>query len=150
MSRDVPGLVETSSNLAVAVTEGDSVRFTTSSRSSVMPSLRATTEQVAAVFRANGAEVHTHDGYPGWKPNPKSPILNRTMAVYEKEFGAKPAVKAIHAGLECGLIGDKFPGMDMVSMGPQIESPHSPDERVKIPTVASFYRLLKATLAAVA
>ena len=150
MSRDVPGLVETSSNLAVVVTEGDTVRFVTSSRSSVMPSLRATTEQVAAVFRANGAEVHTHDGYPGWKPNPKSPILNKTMAVYEREFGSKPAVKAIHAGLECGLIGDKFPGMDMVSMGPQIESPHSPDERVKIPTVASFYRLLKATLAAVA
>ena len=150
MSRDVAGLVETSSNLAVAVTEGDTVRFTTSSRSSVMPALRATTEQVAAVFRANGAEVQSHDGYPGWKPNPKSPILNKTIAVFEREFGAKPAVKAIHAGLECGLIGDKFPGMDMVSMGPQIESPHSPDERVKIPTVASFYRLLKATLAAVA
>ncbi len=115
-----------------------------------MPSLRATVEQVAAVFRLAGAEVKTHDGYPGWKPNPESPILKKTLEVFESEFGGKPHVRAIHAGLECGLIGEKFPGMDMVSMGPQIESPHSPDERVKIDTVERFYRLLKATLAAVA
>jgi len=150
MSRAVPGLVETSNNLAVVVCEGDEVRVTTASRSSVMPSLRATIEQVAAVFRLAGAEVKTHDGYPGWKPNPESPIFKKTLAVFESEFGSQPHVRAIHAGLECGLIGEKFPGMDMVSMGPQIESPHSPDERVKIDTVERFYRLLKATLAAVA
>ena len=150
MSRAVPGLVETSNNLAVIVTEGNDVRLTISHRSSVAPSIRAVSEQVAAVFRRAGAEVESHDGYPGWAPNPKSPILQTALAVYQREFGAQPAVKAIHAGLECGLIGEKFPGMDMVSMGPQIESPHSPDERVKIPTVATFYRLLKAVLADVA
>ena len=150
MSRAVPGLVETSNNLAVIATEVSDVSLTISHRSSVGPSIKAVSEQVAAVFRRAGAEVESHDGYPGWAPNPKSPILQTALAVYEREFGAKPAVKAIHAGLECGLIGEKFPGMDMVSMGPQIESPHSPDERVKIPTVATFYRLLKAVLAEIA
>ncbi len=150
MSRAVAGLVETSNNLAVVVAEDGTLRFTTSSRSSVMPALRATVDQVASVFHLAGAEVTLHDGYPGWKPDPESPILKRTLAVFEREFGRKPAVKAIHAGLECGLIGEKFPGMDMVSIGPQIESPHSPDERVKIPTVATFYRLLKAVLKEIA
>ncbi len=146
MSRAVPGLVETSNNLAVVTTEGNAVSVVTSSRSSVMPSLAATTEQVGAAFRLGGAEVEHLEGYPGWKPNPSSIVLNRALAVYEREFGAKPAVKAIHAGLECGLIGEKYPGMDMVSMGPQIESPHSPDERVQISTVGRFYRLLSETL----
>jgi len=150
MSRAVPGLVETSNNLAVIVTEGDTVRLTISHRSSVAPSIRAVSEQVAAVFRRAGAEVESHDGYPGWAPNPKSPVLLTALRVYERELGRKPAVKAIHAGLECGLIGEKFPGMDMVSMGPQIESPHSPDERVQISTVGTFYRLLKAVLAELA
>jgi dipeptidase D len=150
MSRAVPGLVETSNNLAVIVTEGSDVSLTISHRSSVAPSIRAVSEQVAAVFRRAGGEVESHDGYPGWTPNPKSPALQTSLAVFQREFGAKPAVKAIHAGLECGLIGEKFPGMDMVSMGPQIESPHSPDERVKIPTVATFYRLLKAVLSEIA
>jgi dipeptidase D len=150
MSRAVPGLVETSNNLAVATTEGDSVKVTTSSRSSVMPSLKATTEQIAAAFRLGGAQVDLRDGYPGWKPNPNSPVLKTALRVFEREFKKKPAVKAIHAGLECGLIGEKYPGMDMVSMGPQIESPHSPDERVQISTVDRFYRFLKATLAELA
>jgi dipeptidase D len=150
MSRAVPGLVETSNNLAVATTEGDSVKVTTSSRSSVMPSLKATTEQIAAAFRLGGAQVDLRDGYPGWKPNPNSPVLKTALKVFEREFKKKPAVKAIHAGLECGLIGEKYPGMDMVSMGPQIESPHSPDERVQISTVDRFYKFLKATLAELA
>jgi dipeptidase D len=146
MSRAVPGLVETSNNLAVVKTEDTIVWVQTSSRSSVMPSLRATLDQVAAVFRLAGAVVETHDGYPGWKPNPASPVLGTTKDVFVKLFGREPHVRAIHAGLECGLIGEKFPGMDMVSMGPQIESPHSPDERVQISTVDRFYTLLKATL----
>ncbi|BCW94056.1 MAG: aminoacyl-histidine dipeptidase [Thermoanaerobaculum sp.] len=150
MSRAVPGLVETSNNLAVVTTEGSQVKVVTSSRSSVMPSLRATLQQVEAVFKLAGAEVEVHDGYPGWKPNPNSPVLQLAKEVFQREFGREPEVKAIHAGLECGLIGEKFPGMDMLSLGPQIESPHSPDERVKIPTVANFYRLLKAILAAMA
>lgn len=150
MSRAVPGLVETSNNLAVVTTEGNTVKVTTSSRSSVMPSLKATTEQIGAAFRLGGAEVEQHDGYPGWKPNPSSAVLNTALKVFEREFKKKPAVKAIHAGLECGLIGEKYPGMDMVSMGPQIESPHSPDERVQISTVDRFYTFLKATLAELA
>jgi dipeptidase D len=150
MSRAVPGLVETSNNLAVVTTEGDEVAVVASSRSSVMPSLAATTQQVAAAFRLGGAEVEAHDGYPGWKPNPNSPILKTVARVYERDFGAKPLVKAIHAGLECGLIGERYPGMDMVSIGPQIESPHSPDERVQISTVDKYYKLLKATLAELA
>jgi dipeptidase D len=150
MSRAVPGLVETSNNLAVVTTEENTVKVTTSSRSSVMPSLKATTEQVGAAFRLGGAEVEQRDGYPGWKPNPESPVLKTALAVFEREFKKKPAVKAIHAGLECGLIGEKYPGMDMVSMGPQIESPHSPDERVQISTVDRFYTFLKATLAELA
>ena len=150
MSRAVPGLVETSNNLAVVTTEGNTVNVVTSSRSSVMPSLKATTEQVGAAFRLGGAAVEHLDGYPGWKPNPDSPVLNCALKVFERDFGKKPAVKAIHAGLECGLIGEKYPGMDMVSMGPQIESPHSPDERVQISTVDKFYRLLTATLAELA
>jgi dipeptidase D len=150
MSRAVAGLVETSNNLAVVASEGEEIRVTTSGRSSVMSSLRSVNEQVAAVFRLADAEVETHDGYPGWKPNPASAILQTTQAVYEREFGHPPEVKAIHAGLECGLISEKLPGIDMVSLGPQIESPHSPDERVKIPSVASFYKLLKSVLAEVA
>ena len=146
MSRAVPGLVETSNNLAVVTTEGNRVKVVTSSRSSVMPSLRATLQQVEACFRLAGAAVEVHDGYPGWKPNPNSKVLQLAKEVFRREFGRGPEVKAIHAGLECGLIGEKFPGMDMLSLGPQIESPHSPDERVKISTVASFYRLLKAIL----
>jgi len=146
MSRAVPGLVETSNNLAVVTTEGNQVKVVTSSRSSVMPSLRATLQQVEACFRLAGAAVEVHDGYPGWKPNPNSKVLQLAKEVFRREFGRDPEVKAIHAGLECGLIGEKFPGMDMLSLGPQIESPHSPDERVKISTVASFYRLLKAIL----
>lgn len=146
MSRAVPGLVETSSNLAVIKTEEKTVWVQTSSRSSVMPSLKATLDQVAAVFRLAGAEVETRDGYPGWKPNPNSPVLQAAKRVFENFFGHEPHVRAIHAGLECGLIGEKFPGIDMVSMGPQIESPHSPDERVQISTVDRFYTLLKATL----
>ncbi|MCX7895068.1 MAG: M20/M25/M40 family metallo-hydrolase, partial [Thermoanaerobaculum sp.] len=150
MSRAVPGLVETSNNLAVVTTQGTEVKVITSSRSSVMPSLRATLQQVEAVFRLAGARVEVHDGYPGWKPNPNSPVLRLAKEVFQREFGREPEVKAIHAGLECGLIGEKFPGMDMLSLGPQIESPHSPDERVQIPTVGKFYRLLKAILAEMA
>jgi dipeptidase D len=112
----------------------------------VMQSLRATTEQVAAVFRLAGAVVEQSNGYPGWKPNTESPVLKTALDVYRRELGIEPKVKAIHAGLECGLIGEKLPGIDMVSLGPQIESPHSPDERVQISSVERFYRLLKATL----
>lgn len=146
MSRAVAGLVETSNNLAVLEVEGNEVRILGSSRSSVMPSLRGAVEQVAAVFRLAGAEVVEMDGYPSWKPNPKSPLLGVAKQVHQRIFNKEPHLRAIHAGLECGLIGEKFPGIDMISIGPDIEGPHSPDERVKIPTVENFYTLLKAVL----
>ncbi len=146
MSRDVPGLVETSNNLAVVKTEAERVLVVTSHRSSVMPALYAAGEQVRAVGVSHGAEVEVHDAYPGWKPNPASPLVQRTVAVAERLSGKRPEIKAIHAGLECGLLIEKAPGMDAVSIGPEIRNPHSPDEAVQISTVARFYALVKELL----
>jgi dipeptidase D len=146
MSRDVPGLVETSNNLAVIVTEDARLVVTTSSRSSVAEALRGTLDQVRAVFELAGAEVREADGYPGWKPDMESPVLATTRAVFTRLYGKQPHIKAIHAGLECGLIGEKVPGMDMVSFGPQVENAHSPTERCYVSTVGRFYDLLKETL----
>ena len=93
-----------------------------------------------------GATVKEEAAYPGWQPNLDSNLLQVVKAAHQRELGSEPAVKAIHAGLECGIIGKKVPGMDMISFGPQIESPHSPDERVHVESVGRFYRLLAATL----
>jgi len=146
MSRDVPGLVETSNNVAVVKNHGDHAEINVSYRSSVMPALFAVRAQVDSIFRLAGAEVHVEDAYPGWKPNPTSPIVQTTSEVYEKLFGEKPALKAIHAGLECGLLIEKVPGMDVVSIGPQIENAHSPEEKVQISSVQKFYKHLAAVL----
>jgi dipeptidase D len=146
MSRDVPGLVETSNNLAVVKNHGDHAEINVSYRSSVMPALFAVRRQVDSIFRQAGAEVHVEDAYPGWKPNPNSPIVQKTCEVYEKLFGEKPEIKAIHAGLECGLLIEKVPGMDVVSIGPQIENAHSPEEKVQISSVQKFYKHLAAVL----
>jgi len=142
----VPGLVETSNNLAVVTTEDGKVVVVTSSRSSVSEALHSTLDQVRAVFRLAGGEPQNGDGYPGWKPNMDSPILAATKRVFTKLYGKEPAIKAIHAGLECGIIGEKIPGIDMVSFGPQIENPHSPSESCRISTVGRFYGLLKGVL----
>jgi len=146
MSRDVPGLVETSNNLAVVKNHGDHAEINVSYRSSVMPALFAVRRQVDSIFRQAGAEVHVEDAYPGWKPNPSSPIVKTTCAVYERLFGNAPELKAIHAGLECGLLIEKVPGMDVVSIGPQIENAHSPEEKVQISSVQKFYKHLAAVL----
>jgi len=146
MSRDVPGLVETSNNLAVVKNHGDDAEINVSYRSSVMPALFAVRRQVDSIFKQAGAEVHVEDAYPGWKPNPNSPIVQTTSEVYEKLFGEKPELKAIHAGLECGLLIEKVPGMDVVSIGPQIENAHSPEEKVQISSVQKFYKHLAAVL----
>jgi len=148
MSRDIPGLVETSTNLAKVRTEGLVLRIHQSNRSSVMSSLRATQQRIAAFADLAGGEATQSEGYPGWKPDMGSALLATLREVHSATFGKAPEVKAIHAGLECGLIGEKFPGMDMSSFGPQIEFPHSPDERVLIPSVGRFWQLLTATLAA--
>ena len=92
------------------------------------------------------AQVDQPEGYPGWTPNLDSKILTIVKKTYETVAGKKPEVQAIHAGLECGIIGENYPGMDMISLGPQIESPHSPDERVHIPSVENFWHFLKETL----
>ena len=147
MSYDIPGLVETSTNLATVRATDSEYRVQMSSRSSVGSALQALRRKIRATAELAGASVEEGDGYPGWKPDLESEVLKVTQAVHRKELGSDPKVEAIHAGLECGLIGDMIPGMDMVSFGPQIEFPHSPDERVEIDSVGDFYRLLTATLA---
>jgi dipeptidase D len=146
MSYDIEGLVETSNNLAtLSMTPREAV-IGTSTRSSIKSALQAHRDRIAATARLAGAEVTEDDPYPGWKPDLDSNILKVVKEVHTKVFGKVPEMKAIHAGLECGIIGEKFPGMDMVSFGPWIEHPHSPEERVQIPSVATFWKLLVAVL----
>lgn len=146
MSNDIPGLVETSTNIAAVKCDGSEVRVLTSSRSSVASAMEWIRAKIEAVATLAGAEVHSRDGYPGWKPNLDSRLLTIVSAVHARVLGFEPRVEAIHAGLECGLIGEMVPGMDMISFGPTIEFPHSPGERVKIDTVGHFYSLLTETL----
>ena len=150
MSYDIPDLVETSNNLATVAGENGSIVITTSTRSSIDAALDALRRRIRATGELAGAEVEERGAYPGWKPDLDSPLLDVVRRVHAQELGAEPDVKAIHAGLECGIIGKKTPGMDMISFGPTIECPHSPDERVHVASVGRFYRLLTATLAALA
>jgi dipeptidase D len=146
MSPDIPGLVETSSNLAVVKEDDGRIRVVTSSRSSVAPSLAYVLAQVRAAAALAGAAVTLKDGYPGWKPNLESKALAVVREVYRNQWNKEPHVTAIHAGLECGLLGEKLPGLDMVSFGPQIEGAHSPDERVNVESVARFWKALTSVL----
>ncbi len=146
MSAEIPGLVETSTNLAVIRTERGSISAVTSQRSSVASEIDEAAEMVQTVFALGGAEVAGSDGYPGWKPNLDSEILKIAKATFVQVFGKEPEVKAIHAGLECGIIGEKYPGMDMVSFGPTLEGVHSPDEKIYIDTVERFWNYLLAIL----
>ena len=150
MSAAIPGLVETSTNLAVVATEGDTVSLATSQRSSVASEKEEIAGTVQTILALCGAEVARGDGYPGWKPNMGSPTLARALATYDSLFGKKPEVKAIHAGLECGLIGEKYPGMDMISFGPTMKEVHSPQERIYVDTVPRFWTFLTALLKALA
>jgi dipeptidase D len=146
MSYDIPDLVETSTNLASVARDGSLVRILLSSRSSVGSALEALRRRIRSIATLAGATVEEGDGYPGWKPNMESHLLEVVKTVHQRVLGFEPTVGAIHAGLECGIIGEKFGGMDMISFGPTIENPHSPDERVKIDTVGRFYDLLLAVL----
>ncbi|HEX9654552.1 MAG TPA: aminoacyl-histidine dipeptidase [bacterium] len=146
MSYDIPGLVETSSNLATVKINDSQMVVHVSNRSSVASAIRATQERVASIGELAGAIVEELEGYPGWKPNMDSHVLQVSKKVHQKLLGKEPQIKAIHAGLECGIIGEKVPGMDMVSLGPQIEFPHSPNERVRIGSVSDFYKLLIGVL----
>lgn len=142
MSKDMPGLVETSTNLASVKQEPGKIIVGTSQRSSTESEKKNILQMVESVFLLAGAEVKHGDGYPGWKPNPNSEILKVAQKSYRELFGTDPLVKAIHAGLECGLFLEKYPYLDMISFGPTLRDVHSPDEKMLIPTVDKFWRFL--------
>ncbi len=147
MSVEMEGLVQTSSNLARVVSNGECVKVHCLLRSSVNSEKHALGAAIKGVFELAGATVELSGDYDGWKPNMESPILHTMLASYESLYGVKPAVMAIHAGLECGIIGGKYEGLDMISFGPTICYPHSPDEKVEIASVEKFYSFLLHTLA---
>jgi dipeptidase D len=146
MSADIPGLVETSTNVAVIETGKKGISLATSQRSSVASEIDEMCDTVRTIFELGGAKVQQGDGYPGWKPNLGSPILRLAKRTYKELYGKEPAVKAIHAGLECGIIGERVPGMDMLSFGPTLQGVHSPDEKIFIDTVEKFWNYLLAIL----
>ncbi|HLN21888.1 MAG TPA: aminoacyl-histidine dipeptidase [Bacteroidales bacterium] len=146
MSQSISGLVETSNNLAIVKAKAGKFEAHCLTRSSVDTAKEATAWKIAAVFHLIRADVKLTGGYPGWKPNMQSPVLKVTSDVFKRLHGKEPGVKAIHAGLECGLIQGVYPGLDMISFGPTIKYPHSPDEKVHIPSVGRFWDFLVETL----
>ncbi len=146
MSNAMPGLVETSTNLACVKREGDQFKILCLLRSSVDTAKTALAEKMQATFALAGATAEFTGAYPGWNPNMDSAILKTMRETYQKEYGKEPEVMAIHAGLECGLLGGVYPRMDMISFGPTIMAPHSPDERVNIETVGKFWDYLCKSL----
>ncbi|HNX43904.1 MAG TPA: aminoacyl-histidine dipeptidase [Bacteroidales bacterium] len=146
MSDDMPGLVETSTNLAsVKMIDGE-IRVQCLLRSSVDSSQDDLGNMIQSVFELAGASVELNGKYPGWKPNMNSPILNTMQNVYQKLYGKIPGIKAIHAGLECGILSGAYPHWDMISFGPTLCYPHSPDEKVNIASVEKFWKFLTTTL----
>jgi len=145
-AQDIKGFVETSTNLASIKIVGDKVVITTSQRSSVETAKTNICNHVASVFQLADADYEHTDGYPGWTPNPKSEILQIAKQCWQKLYGEEPVVRAIHAGLECGLFSEKYPEMDMISFGPTLRGVHSPDERLLISTVQKFWDFTLAVL----
>jgi len=139
MSYDIPGLVETSTNLATVTIKENKVVICSSSRSSIKSALQDMRNRIDAIANLSGATVTEDTPYPGWKPNLDSKLLTLSKKIFKDMYHKEPKVEAIHAGLECGIIGEKFPGMDMISIGPTITHPHSPEEQVIISTVDKFY-----------
>ena len=146
MSVAMEGLVQTSNNLARVVSDGKQIKLQSLMRSSVRSEKEALGDSIKAVFELAGAQVELSGSYDGWAPNMQSPILKAMLESYEALYGKSPAVMAIHAGLECGIIGSNYPDLDMISFGPTICYPHSPDEKVEIASVAKFYDFLLHTL----
>lgn len=146
MSTEIHGLVETSSNLAVIKIENEKLLIVTSQRSAVMSRLEALSRRIEALARGFGAEAKTGEGYPSWAPDMRSALLQRCKDVYVQTMHKEPKVEAIHAGLECGIIGGKYPGMDMISFGPTIKNPHSPSEMMYVPSVGLVWDFLVALL----
>lgn len=146
MSESVKGIVETSTNLAIVKSDGKKVEICTLNRSLDDAERDKISAEIKSVFEAAGGKVTVSGAYPGWKPNPDSVILKEMKDIYNNKFGKVPEVKVIHAGLECGILGATYPKWDMISFGPTIRNPHSPDEMVKIDTVEKFYDFLVETL----
>lgn len=148
MSPDIPGLVETSTNVSVISTTEDELVLITSQRSSSATRLTEVVDTVESIFGLGGAGVEVSEGYPGWQPDLDSPVLKLARKCYRELYQKDAEVKAIHAGLECGIIGERIPGMDMISFGPNMEKVHSPDEKVYIDSVANYWRFLLEILKA--
>ncbi len=146
MHPEIPGLTETSTNLAIVHCDKKSAQVICSTRSSIASALAATRDVLKAVCDLAGARIELRDGYPGWMPNLQSTLLAKLKEIYRATAGKEPGVMAIHAGLECGIIGEKYPGMEMISFGPTLEHPHSPDERVNIGSVGRFWEFIGASL----
>jgi dipeptidase D len=150
MSKDLPGLVETSNNLSVARTTKEGVEITTCSRSSVSEALTSLIESIEAIGALAGAKVRHEGRYPGWRPDPDSMLLQKAKEAFKGLRGFDAHILAVHAGLECGIIMEKLPGMQAISFGPALYQVHSPDERLQISTVGPFYNFLKGLLRALA
>lgn len=146
MSDSMPGVAETSTNLAIVKSKENTIDVMCLMRSSVDTAKDDLAEMINSVFTMAGAKVKFDGAYPGWKPNPESPILKAMLEGYNNKYGKTPEVKVIHAGLECGILGSAYPNWDMISFGPTIRFPHSPDEKVNIATVEKFYEFLLETL----
>ena len=147
MSAELKGLVETSSNLAsVKMGKGNTIRIGSSQRSSINSARRFAGDRFAAVFRLAGAQVAHESEYPGWKPNMNSPLKDVCVDAYVRLFGQQPIVRAIHAGLECGLFLDTYPNLDMISFGPTLRGVHAPGERLELASVDKFWLLLLEVL----
>jgi dipeptidase D len=149
MSYDIPDLVETSTNLAsISINENFAI-MNMSTRSSIKSALQDFRDRIHATAELSGANVEEDKPYPGWKPNLDSNILKISKKIFKEIYGNDPKVEAIHAGLECGIIGEKFPGMDMISIGPTIKYPHSPEEQVHVRTVDKTYKYVLKILESV-
>ncbi len=142
MSHAIDGLVETSTNMAIINTNNNQIEMLTSQRSSLASAVQDIADKVKALGELGGFIVEQGGGYPAWTPNPDSALLKACKEIYVKKYGSEPEVKAIHAGLECGIIGEHYDGMDMISFGPDIEGAHSPDERLRIESVQHVYDYL--------
>jgi dipeptidase D len=142
--RDIPQMVETSNNLAKVRTAEGEVVLSLSARSSVRSAMERVQEQIDAVSSLALAKSTVKNAYPGWKPNMRSKMLARAKQIWTETHGSAPEIHVVHAGLECGLLAERFKDMDMISLGPTIESPHSPNERVSITSVARFFDFVAA------
>jgi dipeptidase D len=149
MNYEIKTLVDTSTNLATVSVKDNTIVIGMSSRSSMKSALQDMRDTIKAIASLSGAKVSEKTPYPGWKPNLQSKILALSKKIFKDMFKTEPKIEAIHAGLECGIIGEKFPGMDMISIGPTLKNPHSPEEQLHISTVDKFYKYLLKILESV-